>query len=78
MSGTTSGRELFDEMNSLVKAIADAMEMPPADVVMAFELNLAAVAFDRLPDGQPVVTVTIGERTATVGLTSADAEPGAP
>lgn len=62
----------FDEINTLIKTISSALELPEADVAQAFEAGHAKIAFNRLPSGQPVIDVEINGRKAMIGMPISD------
>ncbi len=60
--------ELFDEINALIKTIAQSLVLPEAEVARAFDENRAAVDFGVDPAGRKIIAVTIDGRTARIGL----------
>lgn len=59
--------ELKNEMEALVRAIATALEMPPAEVVAALERNQATIDMVTDPEGRRLLSVAIGGRSALIG-----------
>ena len=58
--------EHFAEINALVRAIADGLAMPEAEVTAAFEANQVEVACAMADGGIPVIDVSIGGRSCRI------------
>jgi len=60
--------ELHDEINALIKGIAEALQVGEQAVAMAFQENRATIAFTTDAQGRHLIDVTIDGRSARIGL----------
>lgn len=58
----------FREINALVETIAKAIEIPPADVITAFEGGAAEIQFVAGEDGRRMISVRIAGKSALIGV----------
>ena len=60
--------ELQDEINALIKGIAEALALPTDTVALAFQENRAAIDFVSDDQGRHFIDVTLDGRSARIGL----------